>query len=141
MWKGALGSFRAVEIILLLLGAAGFVKFWARTGFWLPRYLHILAGLGLVIGVWCVWASPSTAPIKKAGEIPGLLLALAIPVFIYLFFVLHGGQLSAFNRSSSKLVPCPTCQKPVRVLTSAQGITGASRFAQQQCPHCGNALP
>jgi hypothetical protein len=35
MWKGVVNGFRFLEGILPILGAVGFLTFWARTRFWL----------------------------------------------------------------------------------------------------------
>jgi hypothetical protein len=50
MWKGVVNGFRFLEGILLILGAVGFLTFWARTRFWLPKYIHVLAAIGLIVG-------------------------------------------------------------------------------------------
>jgi hypothetical protein len=38
------------------LSAVGFFIFWARTRFWLPKYAHILAAIGLLVGLECLEA-------------------------------------------------------------------------------------
>src|SRR5258708_15930776 len=52
MWKGVFNSFRFFEGALLIVGAVGFLTFWARTRFWLPKYIHVLAAIGP--HCWCV---------------------------------------------------------------------------------------
>ena len=34
-----------------VLGAVGFLTFWIRTRFWLPKYIHVLAAIGLIVAV------------------------------------------------------------------------------------------
>lgn len=62
-----------------------------------PKYAHILAAIGLVVGVWCVSNVPGDAPINKEGPIAKFLLALAVPLIVYFFFVFYGGQRAAFQ--------------------------------------------
>jgi len=107
MGTGVVNGFRFLEIILLILGAVGFLPFWARTRFWLPKYIHVLAAIGLVVGALSVWASPADAPIKRHGLIACVLLALVLPAMIYAYFILHAGQRVAFSRSLSKSAPMP----------------------------------
>jgi len=144
MWNDVFNrshSFRLLEGIFLAFAAVGFLRFWIRTRFWLPKYVHVLAGVGLIVGAWSVWASPVDAPIRKDGPIARVLLALALPAIIYFYFVLHGGQHAAFNRSFSTSAPCPFCRNPIRTLRhGAQGTVTTTQFAESECPHCGHAL-
>jgi hypothetical protein len=138
--KEVFNGFRFLEGILLMVGAIGCVGFWARNRFWLPKYIHVLAAIGLVVGVLSVWASPADAPIKQDGVTACVLVALALPAVIYAYFILHGGPQAAFKSSLSKSAPCPFCGNPVKTLPcDAEGIPTAS-FAESVCPHCGNTL-
>jgi hypothetical protein len=89
---------QVLHVVLAVLGAIGFFIFWARTRFWLPRYAHVLAIIGLIVGLWCVCNVPAAAPINKAGWTAKLLLALALPAMVYFFFVFYGGQKAAFRQ-------------------------------------------
>ncbi len=141
VWKGEVSAFRLLEGVLLALAALGFVKFWARTRFWLPRYVHVLAGFALAVSMWGVSAAPVDAPMNKHGPIVRLLFALVVPAMVYFFFVLHGGQRAAFDRSFSRLVPCPSCQNSVKSLPPEAGCTTTTtHFAEPECPHCGHEL-
>jgi hypothetical protein len=142
MWKAAFKSFGLLHGLLLALAAIGAFKFWRRTKFWLPTYVHVLAGIGLTVGAWAAWAAPTDAPIGKYGWMGRLLLALVLPGIIYLYFILHGGQRAAFSRSSkSALAPCPYCRKPIPALFSedTEIVTTMPHFVERQCPHCDHA--
>jgi hypothetical protein len=67
MWKDVFSGFRFLEGILLILGAVGFLTFWIRSRFWLPKYIHVLAAIGLIVGVLSVWASPQTHRSNDTG--------------------------------------------------------------------------
>jgi hypothetical protein len=96
--------------VLLALSAIGFLVFWARTRFWLPKYAHILAAISLVVGVWCVSNVPEDAPVNKGGPTVRLLFAFAFPAIVYFFFVFYGGQHAAFNRQFGKPTSCLYCK-------------------------------
>jgi hypothetical protein len=118
----------------LLVMAIGCFFFLARTRFWFPRYAHILAGIGLAIGVWCIWTVPETAPINEHGLIGKVLLVLAMPAMVYFFFVFYGGQRAAFQRELRTTGRCPKCQESV--ISNLQG-SGEPVFPPQKCPRCG----
>ena len=142
MWKDAFNGFRLVHGALLALAAVGFFRFWGRTRFWLPKYVHVLAGFGLAIGLWGLYSAPADAPISKQGPLGQLLLALALPAMVYFFFVFYGGQREAFHRTFSTELPCPFCRRPVRArqLDATGASSGATSFAEPQCPHCGHTF-
>jgi len=91
----------------MALSAIGFFIFWARTRFWLPKYAHILAAIGLVVGLWCVSNTPNDAPINKGGPTARLLSALALPAMVYFFFVFYGGQQAAHRSRFGRPARCP----------------------------------
>ena len=136
-----LRGFQLLHGVLLALSAVGFFIFWARTRFWLPKYAHVLAAIGLVVGVWCVSSVPDDAPVNKYGPTGKLLLALAVPTIVYFFFVFYGGQRAAFKSRFEKSTQCPYCMLPVTAHQIGSGtpdpITSES---QRQCPHCGHPL-
>ena len=64
---------------LAILLAVGFFRFWIRTRFWLPRYVHWMAAIALCIGVGLLPAIPEDAPINRGGATLLLLGGLAAP--------------------------------------------------------------
>lgn len=93
-------GFQLLHGVLLLVSAVGFFIFWARTKFWLPKYAHVLALIGLVVGLWCVSTVTSDAPLSKQSPATRLLFALVVPAMVYFFFVFYGGQKAAHKRKS-----------------------------------------
>lgn len=91
-------GFQLVHAVFLAIAAVGFFIFWVRTRLWLPKYVHVLAAIGLAVGVWCASNVPNDAPISKEGPIAKLLLPLTVPAMVYFFFVFYGGQKAAFRR-------------------------------------------
>ena len=140
MGKDVFNGLRFLEGVLFILGAVGCLTFWARNRFWLPKYIHVLAAIGLIVGALSVWASPADAPIKQHGLIACVLLALALPAMIYAYFILHGGQHVAFNRSLSKSARCPFCRNPVKTLPCDVQEMSTVQFAESVCPHCSHTL-
>ncbi len=125
----------------VLLAAIGFFMFWARTRFWLPRYVHFLAAIGLAVSLWGLTTTPDDAPINQQGPIAKLLLALALPAMVYFFFVFYGGQRAAFERRLTRMGPCPYCNQPVAYFHNGDSATGEKvSSSEKQCPHCGQNL-
>ena len=91
-------GFQLLHAALLLISGVGFCIFWARTRFWLPKYAHVLAAIGLVVGAWCVFDVPTDTPLGKQGPVAKFLFALIVPAMVYFFFVFCGGQRAAYRR-------------------------------------------
>ena len=88
--------------IVLSIAAVGFFALWYRTRFWLPRYVHVLAVVGLGVGIALIYLMPADAPINKQLGIWGNIVLLAIcPLLVYLVFVFYGGQAAAYRRHSA----------------------------------------
>lgn len=74
--------------VAALIGAWGFIK-WFRNGFWLPRYIHLIAFLALVTVcfidiMWVKAGMPMT--VKRWMVIP------AFPLMVYFLFIGLGGS-------------------------------------------------
>lgn len=82
-----LSGLRLIHIIVFAIGAIGLFQFWKRTRFWLPKYAHVLGGVGLAVGFGIVLAVPPDAPISKHGPVVRALFALVIPAIVYFFFI------------------------------------------------------
>jgi len=129
MWDW-LAAAQAIHIALIVLTAVGLVGFWVRTRFWLPRYVHYLAGLGLAVGLACLAFMPPTAPINRGswGGIKKALLVLIMPALVYIVFILYGGQKAAYEAAHrNDLVLCPYCR-------NAEVLPGS------QCRSCGQTV-
>jgi hypothetical protein len=100
MLQHLLTGFQVLHGVLLALAAVGFFVFWTRTRFWLPKYAHLLAAIGLAVGIWCVSGVADDAPLGKHGPVVKFLGALILPGIVYFFFVFYGGQQAAFKRKS-----------------------------------------
>jgi hypothetical protein len=77
-------GFQFFHAVLLVLSAVAFFIFWVRTRFWLPKYAHLLAAIGLLVGVWSISITPEDAPINKHGPVAKFLFALVLPAMVYL---------------------------------------------------------
>jgi hypothetical protein len=99
MWNQILSSLYLVHAALLAVAAFGFFKFWARTRFWLPRYIHVMAGIAFLIMFWAMSMAPADPPVNRWGVISRFLFSLALPAIVYFFFIFYGGQHLTFRRS------------------------------------------
>jgi peptidoglycan/LPS O-acetylase OafA/YrhL len=120
-----LGAAYVLHVLLVVLGAIGFFRYWGRTRFWLPRYVHVLAAIGLAVGLACVAFMPPSAPIGK-GQWAGLkktLLVVSLPAVVYIFFVAYGGQRAAYERTHPSML-CQYCR-------------GAEVVSGGRCANCG----
>lgn len=136
-----LQGLRILHVVLAVLAAFGFFVFCARTRFWLPKYVHVLAIIALGVGVWIAANIADNAPISRNGPFAKFLLALAPPVLVYFFFVFHGGQRAAFTRRFQTTVPCPYCKSPLAAFNGKKfELKQMPLYAERQCPHCGQTL-
>jgi hypothetical protein len=141
MWKHLLGGLYLVHLALLAVAAFGFFTFWARTRFWLPKYIHVLAGIAFLVMLGVLSMATADAPVNKWGLLSRVLFSLALPAIVYFVFVLYGGQRAAFDRSHEGQAPCPFCGHLVAAhptgSTESQSI---GRVIERQCPGCGQAI-
>jgi len=121
---------QTVHAFLLVLAAIGAFRFAIGTRFWFPRYIHYLAAFASVLGLTCLTFIPADAPINQSewGGLKKGLLVLVFPGLVYFFFVFHGGQRVAYERTHQpEAMLCPYCRSP-------QAGPGS------RCSHCGQTL-
>lgn len=141
MWKTVFTAVYLLHALFLIAVAVGLFRFWVRTRFWLPKYVHVLAGVAFVVMLWVLSAVPADAPVNHWGLASRLLFSLALPAMVYFFFIFYGGQRVAYDRSETTHSPCPFCGEPARVYrTKATEQSAGTRFLEPECPHCGQSL-
>ena len=80
-----------------LWGALAFVSLtdlllWRKYGFWVPRYVHVLAAGALALILWLNWMW-----VRAGGEFTtrrGIVIAI-FPLLVYFIFVSYGGVKAA----------------------------------------------
>ena len=120
---------QAIHIGLAVLAAIGFFRFWVRTRFWFPRYVHYMAIASLAIGIWLLTIVPADAPVNRSEyrSIVGALFVLLFPAIVYIAFVFGGGQHAAYgDRLRRQGRACPHCG-------AATILPGTA------CPSCGQS--
>lgn len=130
MWQFGETIYAFYVLALLLLAIVCF-RFWVKTRFWFPRYVHYLAIISLILGAWVVWTTPEDAPINQEPwrDAKKLGIVFAMPAMVYFFFVFYGGQRAAYLRMQPEQTKqCPHCE--------SANIPSAS----SHCPNCGKAL-
>jgi hypothetical protein len=141
MWKQIFGVITVAHAAILAAAAIGLFKFWVRTRFWLPKYIHVMAGIAFIIMFWAMSMAPADAPVNRWGFISRFFFSLLLPGIVYLFFIVYGGQHAAYRGSVATQDPCPFCGGPVATQPPGSSeITSETRFLEQQCPHCGQSL-
>ena len=139
MWKVIFRGLNILHALPLLLAALAFFRFWRRTRFWLPKYVHVLAALAFLVGFSVFSMAPPDAPLNKFGLASKILFTLMFPAIVYFFFIFYGGQSAAFRRSMATRIPCPFCGTP----QNAQSASRAGHqplFLEPVCSHCGQTL-
>lgn len=58
MWKHFFDGFNLIHGILLAIAAVASFRFWARTRFRFPTYVHVLAVIGSIAILTVFWAEP-----------------------------------------------------------------------------------
>jgi hypothetical protein len=81
----------------VILGTLGVfhVSLWIRRGFWIPRYIHVMALCAAAIGLWLARIAPADAPFRKYGWMAEAEMILILPALVYGAFVLYGGATAA----------------------------------------------
>ena len=102
MFETFLKDLQFLVILKLLFGIVVFSIFWARTRFWLPTYVHVLAAIGLILGVWCVFGTPNDSSLNQHGPVLSFLSVLIFPGMVYFFFLAYGGQQAAYRSKKPK---------------------------------------
>lgn len=84
----------------LLVMVAGTIALWRKSGFWLPRYVHVLALASLVPIVYINWLW-----VRSGGPMwtRRYLLIAAFPLSVYFIFLTYGGLRAALGRKAPEL--------------------------------------
>jgi hypothetical protein len=140
MWERLLHEIQWVHAILAVLAALGFFAFWIRTRLWLPKYIHVIAAISMLLGLlvgWLISIAPKLPPPSGPPPLVGILFpALLFPALVYFFFIFYGGQHAAFRRSAHATAPCPSCKIPLPAHIGENEV----RFLEPECTSCGQSL-
>ena len=120
-------TLHGIHGVYLAIAAIAFFRYWARTRFWLPRYVHVLAIGACALAYLLLSMAPDDAPIRQSawGLVQQVGFLLLFPAIVYFFFVFYGGQHAAYEREHGRRVFCPYCGAP------------AHPTAAGPCPACG----
>jgi hypothetical protein len=90
-----LEAFTTIHGVLFLASALFDVWVWATQGFRLPRYVHTMALVTVVIGIWLWRIMPDDAPAREWGIFGPLFAIFVLPALVYGSFVALGGARAA----------------------------------------------
>jgi hypothetical protein len=130
-------GFRIYHAVLFGFIATTCLIFWKRTRFWLPKRAHVLAAIGLAVGLWSTAHAAGDSTVARMSPTVKFLFALILPSTVYFFFVAYGGQFFAFKGRFKKKAHCPHCKLPVNYIPTGSDTI---EFASVSCPHCGQLL-
>jgi len=120
-----LGAAYAIHVLLAVLGAIGLFRYWGRTHFWLPRYVHFLAAIGLAVGLACIAFMPPSAPSIRVDGLGSRGRCWSSPSQ-RLSMSSSCSMAASVQRMNARIDPYPA--NIAGTLMSRQG---------SQCPHCG----
>ena len=86
MLKLLLGLNQLIAWLTVVAGLAN-VIFWAKSGFWVPRYIHFMALSAFLLGAglaWLAWISSDPLADRHA------LLIVVFPFAVYVTFAFYG---------------------------------------------------
>jgi hypothetical protein len=95
--------YNLINILIFAVGGLVFICLWYRTRFWIPAYIHIMAAIAFIIGIWISKTAPDNAPAKQDMFLD-ILIILFFPAVVYIFFIINGGQYEAFARRKKSFV-------------------------------------
>jgi drug/metabolite transporter superfamily protein YnfA len=90
-------GFTLVHGIIFVIAAVFHVWFWIRRGLWVPTYVHVMALIALMIGLWLEPVVPDEAPVRAQGVLGYLMIMLIFPAIVDGTFVLLGGPKEALD--------------------------------------------
>ncbi len=86
-------------VVILIVGVFN-LWFWSRRRFWVPKYVHIIAGISFVIALFLGWMGFSIGNIpnpQRAIRI-SILITILFPTIVYFVFVFLGGVEATYGR-------------------------------------------
>ena len=90
---------KVIVVVIFIYRAFVYIRHWIRHDFWLPRYIHVLAGVAALLGCVTVWALQQQGLGKS---LPGNCLIIAMfPTIVYISFVVYGGVAAAPDSNSN----------------------------------------
>jgi hypothetical protein len=93
-------GFTLVHAVIFAVLAIFHIWIWVRRGFWVPRYVHVLAAIAFLLGLATAWSLQQQGLGKSAAT--GFLMVLMFPAIVYVVFVLYGGVMAAPTAASQK---------------------------------------
>jgi hypothetical protein len=87
----------AALVVIVIMG----IRAWWQSGFWIPRYVHVIAALMIVVG-YAAWRVAGELDLPYA-EASFWVFVIGMPVAVYTIFFLYGGA-TGFMRNLGMLI-------------------------------------
>ncbi|HEV8640644.1 MAG TPA: hypothetical protein VGV13_06050 [Methylomirabilota bacterium] len=86
----ALDLLHALTLPFVIVGGLVSLFLWWKSGFWVPRYIHVIAGLSSLLGLLLSWmARDLDHPLKERH----VWIAVIFPALVYVVFGFYGGRV------------------------------------------------
>jgi uncharacterized membrane protein len=98
--KDLFRGFHLIHGVLILIVGVFNLWFWSRRRFWVPKYVHVIAGTSFAIAFFLGWMAYSLADInirQKAIKV-WFLITILFPTIVYFVFVFLGGVEARYRR-------------------------------------------
>jgi len=98
--KDLFKGFHLIHGVLILIAGVFNLWFWSRRRFWVPKYVHVIAGISFFIAFFLGGMAYSLGDIsiqQKAIKI-WILITILFPTIVYFVFVFLGGVEATYRR-------------------------------------------
>ncbi len=102
--KTLIQGFTIIHGLVILIAGVFHLWLWARRRFWVPRYVHIIAAIALVIAIFLGWMGFSIGNVNNPEKAirAWILMIILFPSIVYFFFVFYGGVEAAHKTKMPK---------------------------------------
>jgi uncharacterized membrane protein len=98
--KDLLKQFHLIHGVLIIIAGVFNLWFWSRRRFWVPKYVHIVAAISLVIAIllgWMAFPLDQTSNPQRAIGI-WIFITILFPTVVHFVFVFLGGVETTYRR-------------------------------------------
>jgi hypothetical protein len=97
--KEVIKGFHLIHGVIFLIVGVFNLWFWSRRRFWVPKYVHVMAGISFVIAILLGWMAFSLDRVSDPGRAirVWILITVLFPTIVYFAFAFYGGVEAAYR--------------------------------------------